>query len=75
MRPHQVVGADFLISRLQGQAVETGGDWAGEDSEDSEGHTPPQLPVVTCTGAILADEVSMCTGWVYGLMFLSFHMP
>jgi hypothetical protein len=58
MRPHQVVGADFLISRLLGQAVETSGDVAGGDeSEDSDGHTPPQVPEITCTGAILADEV------------------
>jgi hypothetical protein len=75
MRPHQVVGADFLISRLQGQAVETGGDWAGEDSEDDEGNTPPQLPTVTCTGAILADEVSVDTGRGFGRTNSSGPMP
>jgi hypothetical protein len=57
MRPHQVVGADFLISRLLGQPVGTSGDLAGEESEDSDGHTPPQVSGITCTGAILADEV------------------
>lgn len=45
MRPHQVTGADFLISRLLGQALDSSAQALSGSAE--------------ITGAILADEVSM----------------
>jgi hypothetical protein len=48
MRPHQVTGADFLISRLLGQAADARQFAREDESEKSAAFS---------TGAILADEV------------------
>jgi len=61
MRPHQVVGADFLIARLLNNPTHTssgssGGSGSGVSSEYSEFDLDVDRDNV-CTGAILADEV------------------
>ena len=66
MRPHQIVGADFLIARLLNSPTTTssgvGNDSCASAGDDvGSGYSEFDLEVDrdnVCTGAILADEVS-----------------
>lgn len=63
MRPHQITGAEFLIARLQNNAVghNTNINYSTATKDSKEDYSEYDLEVGeenVCTGAILADEVS-----------------
>ena len=55
MRPHQIVGADFIIARLLGKPYE--GKPCSDSEETHSRGSDSSVEDNICTGAILADEV------------------